>query len=154
MVAPAQMWLYRLVILDESHNLRNREGKTYKAILEYIQRSGSKCILLSATPFNKEYLDLASQLRLFVSPDKELEIGPERLLHDVDRVQFRGRYQCGANTLAAFEKSQYPDDWRDLICLDREDCATWHRFAARVKLRSSAIARKYCIFRNSISTRT
>ena len=108
---------YRLVILDESHNLRNREGKTYKAILEYIQRSGSKCILLSATPFNKEYLDLASQLRLFVPPDKELEIGPERLLHDVDRAQFRGRYQCGANTLAAFEKSQYPDDWRDLMRL-------------------------------------
>jgi superfamily II DNA or RNA helicase len=108
---------YRLVILDESHNLRNREGKTYKAILEYIQRSGSKCILLSATPFNKEYLDLASQLRLFVSPDKELEIGPERLLHDVDRAQFRGRYQCGANTLAAFEKSEYPDDWRDLMRL-------------------------------------
>jgi superfamily II DNA or RNA helicase len=108
---------YRLVILDESHNLRNREGKTYKAILEYIQRSGSKCILLSATPFNKEYLDLASQLRLFVSPEKELEIGPERLLHDVDRAQFRGRYQCGANTLAAFEKSHYPDDWRDLMRL-------------------------------------
>jgi PLD-like domain/SNF2-related domain len=86
-----EMRAYRLVILDESHNLRNREGKTYKAILEYIQRSGSKCILLSATPFNKEYLDLASQLRLFVSPDKELEIGPERLLHDVDRAQFRGR---------------------------------------------------------------
>jgi superfamily II DNA or RNA helicase len=112
-----EMRAYRLVILDESHNLRNREGKTYKAILEYIQRSSSKCILLSATPFNKEYLDLASQLRLFVSPDKELEIGPERLLHDVDRAQFRGRYQCGTNTLAAFEKSQYPDDWRDLMRL-------------------------------------
>jgi superfamily II DNA or RNA helicase len=108
---------YRLVILDESHNLRNREGKIYRVILEYIQRSGSKCILLSATPFNKDYLDLASQLRLFVSPEKELEIGPERLLHDVDRAQFRGRYQCGVNTLAAFEKSQYPDDWRDLMRL-------------------------------------
>lgn len=108
---------YRLVILDESHILRNREGKTYKAILEYVQRSGSKCILLSATPFNKEYLDLASQLRLFVPPDKELEISPERLLHDVDRAQFRGRYQCGANTLASFEKSKYPDDWRDLMRL-------------------------------------
>jgi SNF2 family DNA or RNA helicase len=69
---------YRLIILDESHNLRNREGKTYRAISEYIQKNDSKCILLSATPYNKDYLDLASQLRLFVPPDKELGIGPER----------------------------------------------------------------------------
>ena len=29
---------YRLVLIDESHNLRNREGKRYRAIQEYIQR--------------------------------------------------------------------------------------------------------------------
>jgi superfamily II DNA or RNA helicase len=108
---------YRLIILDESHNLRNREGKTYRAILEYIQKNDSKCILLSATPYNKDYLDLASQLRLFVPPDQELGIGPERLIQEVDRARFRGLYQCGANTLAAFEKSHYPDDWRDLMRL-------------------------------------
>lgn len=108
---------YRLIILDESHNLRNREGKTYKTILEYIQKNDSKCILLSATPYNKDYLDLSSQLRLFVPPDKELGVGPERLFQEVDRAQFRGKFQCGANTLAAFEKSQYPDDWRDLMRL-------------------------------------
>jgi superfamily II DNA or RNA helicase len=108
---------YRLIILDESHNLRNREGKTYRVIADYIQKNDSKCILLSATPYNKDYLDLASQLRLFVPPDKELGIGPERLIQEVDRARFRGLYQCGANTLAAFEKSQYPDDWRDLMRL-------------------------------------
>ena len=37
---------YRLIILDESHNLRNREGKTYRVILEYVQKNDSKCILL------------------------------------------------------------------------------------------------------------
>ncbi len=58
---------YRLVIIDESHNLRNREGKRYRAIQEYIRENESKCILLSATPYNKTYLDLASQLRLFVA---------------------------------------------------------------------------------------
>jgi superfamily II DNA or RNA helicase len=108
---------YRLVILDESHNLRNREGKVYKAIADYIQKNDSKCILLTATPYNKDYLDLTNQLRLFVPPDQELGIGPERLLQDVDRAQFRSQYQCGTNTLAAFEKSQYPDDWRDLMRL-------------------------------------
>lgn len=108
---------YRLIILDESHNLRNREGERYRVIADYIQKNDSKCILLTATPFNKDYLDLASQLRLFVPPDKELGIGPERLIQEVDRARFRGLYQCGANTLAAFEKSQYPDDWRDLMRL-------------------------------------
>ena len=63
---------YRLVLLDESHNLRNREGKRYRAIQEYIFENESKCILLTATPYNKTYLDLSNQLRLFVPEDKEL----------------------------------------------------------------------------------
>src|SRR5208283_3605734 len=44
---------YRLVLLDESHNLRNREGKRFRAIQEYIRANESKVILLSATPYNK-----------------------------------------------------------------------------------------------------
>src|SRR2546429_2869057 len=43
---------YRLVILDESHNLRNREGRRYRAIQEYLRENDSKCVLLSATPYN------------------------------------------------------------------------------------------------------
>ena len=42
---------FRLVLIDESHNLRNREGKTYRAIHEYVSQSESKCILLTATPY-------------------------------------------------------------------------------------------------------
>src|SRR5258708_4115490 len=49
---------YRVVLIDESQNLRNREGKRYRVIQEYIQANESKCILLSATPYNKTYLDL------------------------------------------------------------------------------------------------
>ena len=72
-----------LVLIDESHNLRNREGKRYRAIQEYIQKNESKCILLSATPYNKTYLDLSNQLRLFVSEDKDIGIRPERLLRKI-----------------------------------------------------------------------
>ncbi len=43
---------YRLVLIDESHNLRNREGKRYRVIQEYIRENESKVILLSATPYN------------------------------------------------------------------------------------------------------
>jgi len=53
---------YRVVLIDESQNLRNREGHRYRAIQEYIKKNGSKCILLSGTPYNKTYLDLSSQL--------------------------------------------------------------------------------------------
>ena len=35
---------YRLVIIDESHNLRNHEGKRYKAIEEYIKLNDSKVV--------------------------------------------------------------------------------------------------------------
>ena len=77
------MYRYRLVVIDESHNLRNREGKRYRAIQEYIRENDSKCILLSATPYNKSYLDISSQLRLFVPEDEDLGIRPERLLHEI-----------------------------------------------------------------------
>ena len=108
---------YRVVLIDESQNLRNREGKRYRAIQEYIQENESKCILLSATPYNKTYLDLSSQLRLFVSEDKDLGIRPERLLRDIGETEFIRRHQAPVRSLAAFEKSDYADDWRELMRL-------------------------------------
>lgn len=108
---------YRVVLIDESQNLRNREGKRYHAIQEYIQENESKCILLSATPYNKTYLDLSSQLRLFVPENKELGIRPERLLRELGETEFIRRHQCPVRSLAAFEKSEYTDDWRELMRL-------------------------------------
>lgn len=108
---------YRLIILDESHNLRNREGKRYKIIQEYIQKNESRVILLSATPYNKTYLDLSNQLRLFVAEDQELGIRPERLLRDIGETEFIRAHQCSVRSLAAFEHSTYPDDWRELMRL-------------------------------------
>ncbi len=108
---------YRVVLIDESQNLRNREGKRYRAIQEYIQENESKCILLSATPYNKTYIDMSSQLRLFVAEDQELAIRPERLLRDLGETEFIRRHQCPVRSLAAFEKSEYADDWRELMRL-------------------------------------
>lgn len=108
---------YRIVVIDESHNLRNREGKVYRAIQDYVQKNDSKVILLSATPYNKTYLDLSNQIRLFLPEDKELPIRPEQLLKEITEAEFISRHQCGVRTLAAFEKSEYPDDWRELMRL-------------------------------------
>jgi len=108
---------FRLVLIDESHNLRNREGKRYHAIHEYIKQSDSKCILLSATPYNKNYLDLSSQLRLFVPEDRDIGARPEQLLRSIGETEFIRRHQCSPRSLAAFEKSEHPDDWRELMRL-------------------------------------
>lgn len=108
---------YRLVIIDESQNLRNREGKTFKAIQEYININECRCILLSATPYNKSYLDLSAQLRLFVPESEDLGVRPERLIQEMGEAKFVAQYQAPARSLAAFEKSPYPDDWRDLMRL-------------------------------------
>lgn len=108
---------YRLVVIDESHNLRNREGRRYSVILDYIRKNDCKCVLLSATPYNKTYLDLSNQLRLFLPEEQELHIRPENLLNEMGETEFIRRHQCRPHTLAAFEKSKYPDDWRELMRL-------------------------------------
>lgn len=108
---------YRVVLIDESHNLRNREGKRYRAIQEYLQENESKCIMLSATPYNKTYLDLSSQLRLFVPEDKDLGVRPERRIRELGETEFIRRHQCPLRSLAAFEKSEHADDWRELMRL-------------------------------------
>lgn len=108
---------YRLVVIDESHNLRNREGKRFHAIRDYIDRNDCKLILLTATPYNKTYLDLSNQLRLFLPEEHDIGIRPEHLLREISEIEFIRRHQTGLTTLAAFEKSEHPDDWRELMRL-------------------------------------
>jgi len=109
---------YRVVIIDESHNLRNRETKTYRAIKDYIDKNDSRCILLTATPYNKTYVDLSNQLRLFVPEDMDLGIRPERKLQEPGgEMEFIRRHQCPVRSLAAFEKSEYTQDWQELMRL-------------------------------------
>jgi superfamily II DNA or RNA helicase/ribosomal protein L21 len=109
---------YRLVIIDESHNLRNKEGKRYRAIQEYIQLNESKIILLTATPYNKTYLDLSNQLRLFIDETYNLGISPERYIESIGGIiQFSANHQVQETSISAFEKSFFPDDWAELMRL-------------------------------------
>lgn len=112
-----EMRRYRLVVIDESHNLRNREGRRYAAIRDYIKKNDSKCVLLSATPYNKTYLDLSNQLRLFLEDDAILPIRPEQLLRELGPQEFERKHQCKPETLSGFEKSEHADDWRELMRL-------------------------------------
>ena len=113
-----EMRRYRIVIIDESHNLRNREGKRYGAIQDYIRANDSRCILLSATPYNKTYRDLSNQLRLFVDDEEDIGIRPERLIRKLGgEVEFNAAHQSPIRSLSAFDFSEHPDDWRDLMRL-------------------------------------
>ncbi|PSB46515.1 NgoFVII family restriction endonuclease [Cyanosarcina cf. burmensis CCALA 770] len=140
---------YRVVLIDESHNLRNREGKRYRAIAEYIAANESKCILLSATPYNKTYLDLSSQLRLFVGEDQDLGFRPEALLNELGggsqgELEFIRRHQCSVRSLAAFEKSDRADDWRELM--KRYMVRRTRSFIKENYARADELERKYLEF--------
>lgn len=113
----ADLMRYRIVLIDESHNLRNREGRRYRIIQDYIDKNESKVILLSATPYNKTYTDLSNQLRLFVPETDDIGIRPEALIREIGEIEFLRRFQLPPRTLAAFEKSTQADDWRDLMRL-------------------------------------
>ncbi len=109
---------YRLVIIDESHNFRNKEGKIYQAIRDYLERNDCKVILLSATPYNKTYLDLGAQLRLFLNEQLDIGIRPEVMLREEGESKFSlNNPNIPLSSLAAFEKSESPDDWREIMRL-------------------------------------
>ncbi|MFM8296282.1 MAG: helicase-related protein [Microcystaceae cyanobacterium] len=107
---------FRLVLIDESHNLRNRNGKRYQAIKDYMEQSGARCILLTATPYNKGYLDLSSQLRLFLREEADLGIKPEAYIREIGgELQFQRRHQAPVRSLMGFEFSHEPEDWQQLM---------------------------------------
>ncbi len=108
---------FHIVIIDESHNLRNRDTQRYRAVYEYIERNESRCILLSATPYNKSYLDLSAQLRLFIGEEDVLRVRPEQYLKTMGEALFRQQFQAHPRSIVAFEKSEHRDDWRDLMRL-------------------------------------
>lgn len=110
---------YKLVIIDESHNLRNAEGQRYAMIKDLLTYQGNKVLLLTATPYNKDYLDLSNQLKLFVDSDLDLGIRPEQQIKaEGGEQQFAVKYSnIPLGSIQAFEKSFYSDDWRDLMKL-------------------------------------
>jgi superfamily II DNA or RNA helicase len=110
---------FPLVVIDESHNLRNREGKTYQVIKDYVEKNLSRVVLLTATPYNKTFLDLSAQLRLFVPPDEDLGVRPEAYIKSLADGEhtFYQKHQVPVRSIQAFDHSDKPDDWRELMRL-------------------------------------
>jgi len=58
----------KLIVIDESHNLRNDKSNRYKFLLQHILQPNEdiKVLLLSATPINNSLNDIRNQIKLMV----------------------------------------------------------------------------------------
>lgn len=111
---------YRLIIIDESHNLRNGvKGTRYKNIKALIDRQDSNVLLLTATPYNKDFSDLANQLKLFISDDQDLGLRPEAYIRTLggERQFMQAHSETFIRSISAFEKSPCVEDWNELMKL-------------------------------------
>lgn len=109
---------YKLIIVDESHNLRNSQGTRYRNIRDLIQKQDCKVLLLTATPYNKQYKDLSSQLRLFVDDDTDLGIRPEAYIREIGgERKFSEKHEDFIRSIKAFERSECQEDWLELMKL-------------------------------------
>ena len=61
----------KLIVIDESHNLRNDKSKRYKFLVEEILKKNEdvKVLMLSATPINNSLNDIRNQFKLMVKGD-------------------------------------------------------------------------------------
>jgi superfamily II DNA or RNA helicase len=104
---------FHFVICDESHNLRNNSTKASEAIQDYVRRNGSKVLLLTATPYNLAFADVANQIGLYIDDDEDLGIQPTAAMAKdpalVDKIDGK------ITTLAAFRRSEEPEDWKRLM---------------------------------------
>lgn len=104
---------YQFVIVDESHTMRSDKRMDYVALHNYIRTNNCKVLLLTATPFNIRFKDVANQLSLYLDDDTDLGIQPVHALQAdpnlVDKVDGK------ISTLAAFKRSEEPEDWKRLM---------------------------------------
>ncbi len=106
---------YRLVIVDEAHNLRSDKRRDHGVLKSYIADNDSRALLLTATPYNKELADLASQLSLFIRPDSDLGLRPERAIAEAGEANFELMCNGLTSTLGAFKRSEHLADWQALM---------------------------------------
>ena len=106
---------YRLVIIDEAHNLRSEKRRDHQVLKAYIADNDSKALLLTATPYNKALGDLAAQLSLFLRPDADLGLRPERAIAETGEAEFENLCDGLTSSINAFKRSEHLGDWQALM---------------------------------------
>ncbi len=104
---------YQFVIVDESHTLRNDDRLDYQALRAYIDNFDCKVLLLTATPYNIRFKDVASQIGLYIDPDDDLGLQPVVAMSKDEN--FATKIDGKTSTLEAFRRSEEPDDWKRLM---------------------------------------
>ncbi|MFY2791018.1 helicase-related protein [Rhodococcus sp. MALMAid1271] len=108
-----EMRAYQFVIFDESHTMRSDKRRDYLHIKDYVENAGSKVLLLTATPYNIRFTDVANQLGLYIGDDDDLGLQPLSAMLKNPRLAEQVDYKT--NTLLAFRKSEEADDWKRLM---------------------------------------
>ncbi len=80
-----------LIILDESHHLRNEDGDngvrlSNRRIQDAVRKNGAKILLLTATPYSKSIEDVQNQLELLPAPNVPV---PTKIGFDVVTSRWR-----------------------------------------------------------------
>ncbi|WP_369132022.1 helicase-related protein [Modestobacter sp. I12A-02662] len=104
---------YAFVIVDESHTLRHEDTRAYAALKDYLTLNDCRVLLLTATPYNIRFADVANQLGLYLGPDDDLGLSPIAALA-ADPDLFR-KVGGKITTLEAFRRSENPEDWKRLM---------------------------------------
>jgi DNA replication protein DnaC len=133
---------YQFVIVDESHTVRNDATLAHQALSDYIRGNDARVLLLTATPYNKRYLDVANQLALYVDDDDDLGLSPAAALAKNDRIY--DLVDGKVTSLAAFRRSEEPEDWRRLMSehlVRRTRGFIRENFASTTRTRSASTSR-------------
>lgn len=106
---------YKLLLIDESHNLRNRGRLAWEAIHAYVEDNESKVVLLTATMFNARHKDIGGQLGLKLLSDEPLGVRPEKLIAEIGPQELAKKTGGRLDSLGAFERSEHNEDWQRLL---------------------------------------
>lgn len=109
---------YRLVLIDESHNIRHNTRTDWQVIHDYIQTWDSNVVLMTATMFNADHFDISGQLQLKLPRDLDLGIRPEEHIASLGpdgEFQLAQKTNGRLSTLEAFEQSRFAKDWQRLL---------------------------------------
>lgn len=143
---------FRFAIVDESHTLRNEGTRVYNAVQTYLHENECNVLLLTATPYNLKYGDVANQLALFLDEDEDLGLTPEFALERNPNLY--ENLEMAHSTLAAFRKSEEPEDWKRLM--GEHLVRRTRSFVLNTYAKEDDAGRKYLEFKNpdgSVSSR-
>lgn len=130
----------------------NEGTRTYNAVQTYLHENESHVLLLTATPYNLKYGDVANQLALFLDEDEDLGLTPEFALQRNPNLY--ENLEMAHSTLAAFRKSDEPEDWKRLM--GEHLVRRTRSFVLNTYAQEDAEGRKYLEFKNpdgSVSSR-